>query len=45
MYLNDSTKGKQIYLQINLIFRLTTKPSSENVVKSIYSNKYSNVAT
>ena len=38
-------KAKQRYLQINPIFRLTTKPSSENVVKYIYSNKYSNVAT
>ena len=32
-------KTKQRYLQINLIFQLTTKPSSENMVKYIYSNE------
>ena len=38
--INDiPNKLKQRYLQINLIFRLTIKPSSENVVKYIYSNK------
>ena len=44
-YLNDLAKAKQRYLQINLIFQLTTKPSTENVVRYIYSKKYSNVAT
>ena len=38
-------KQNNTYLQINLIFRLTTNPSSEIVVKCIYINKYRNVAT
>ena len=44
-YLIDSTKEKQRYLQVNLIFRLKTKPLSENLVRYIYNNKFSNVAT
>ena len=42
-YSNDSTKAKQKYLQIDLIFQLTTKSSSRNLVKCIYNKKCNHV--